>query len=301
MSDYSYLTDKERATDYLSKCLGDGTLVLFLGAGTSRGFGLPDWVSLINDIRADPTIKLPPVSATANADDLQLAADEVNGKIGTLALMDLVKKVLYKDILELKISDLFEQQLLVAIASLLMGSKRGHVTRVITLNYDSMLEWFLSIFGFVVKTISDLPCVEGSEDVRIYHIHGYIPHPESGFSNSKEDSFILGMEAIDRRLGNRGDLWFELTRHLLYTGDCLFIGLSPKSLTDRALGPLLVDSSDKLKKDRLTGVWLNLGDLEPAKEKEFERKNLIPLKMNSKEEIVEFLFQISQKAMKSLK
>jgi len=301
MSDYSYLKDKKRATDYLSKCLGDGTLVLFLGAGTSRGFGLPGWVSLINAIRADPAINLPPVPDTANADDLQLAADVVKDKIGHAALMDLVGKVLYKDILKLKISYLFEQPLLVAIASLLMGSKRGHVTRVVTLNYDSMLEWFLSIFGFVVRTVSELPCVEGSEDVRIYHIHGYIPHPESGYSNSKEDSFILGMEAIDKRLGNPGELWFELTRHLLYTGDCLFIGMSPKSLTDRALGPLLVNSSDKLKNDRLTGIWLSLDNLEPAKEAEFARKNLIPLKMNSKEEIVEFLFEISQKAMKSLK
>ncbi|MBS1614197.1 MAG: SIR2 family protein, partial [Bacteroidetes bacterium] len=201
------------------------------------------------------------------------------------------------DINALSISELFDKHLLVAISSLLMGSKRGHVTRVVSLNYDSMLEWFLSLFGFVVKTIFELPTVEGDEDVRIYHIHGFLPHDALNAKSSKEDELILGMEAIDRRLGNQGDLWFELTRHILYTGNCLFIGMSTRTLSDRALSPLLVSASDKLKDIRPTGFWLVMDDLDETKENEYRRKNLIPLKINDLNELVEFIFQISQSAI----
>jgi hypothetical protein len=298
MNDLSMYEDKDIAADYLSTCLQEGSLVLFLGAGASKGFGLPDWVELINELRADVRINRSPLLSTASAEELQRAADQVQKAIGTNELITLVEKVLYNKIVDLKVKDVFDKHLLVGLASLLMGSKRGHVTRVVTLNYDSMLEWFLSLFGFMVNSISQLPAVEGSEDVRIYHIHGYVPHPSLAQKNSTD--LILGMEAIDRRLGKMGDLWFELTRHILYTGNCLFIGMSTRTMRDRALSVLLVNAADTLKILRPTGVWLVMEELDEDTREEYLQKNIIPLKINNLEELVEFIFDISQKAMKSI-
>ncbi len=77
----SYLDELQyqpNAIEFLSKRLHDGTLVLFLGAGVSKGFGLPDWISLVNLIRED--VGLPLVNKKSTAENLQKAVDQVKAK-----------------------------------------------------------------------------------------------------------------------------------------------------------------------------------------------------------------------------
>ena len=282
------------ASEYLSDSLFDGSLILFLGAGASMGFGLPDWVTLVNELSLSAGIAVLPHDASA--EELQQAADEIAEKFGnTEKLLDEIETILYRKINTISVSNALDNKLLISVASLLMGSKRGHVSRVVTLNYDSMLEWFLSIFGFSVNTIYKLPCLEGSEDVRIYHPHGYIPNPNLKFNRS--NFVILGRDAVHQRLGTPGEPWFEMVRHILETGVCLFIGMSGKSLSDAALSPLFLTSGKKIEGQRPLGIWLLFEDITDAKRNEFRRKNIVPLVTKTVDDISEFLFQICQKAM----
>lgn len=293
---FDELKNPEYAVDFLADHLINGTLVLFIGAGTSTGFGLPNWSDLINAMRRD--VGLNEISDFKSPEHLQIAADEVQNKVKTTdALISLVQKHLYTPIDAKPTINVLENHLLISLSSLLMGSKRGHVTRVVTLNYDSMLEWFLSLFGFVVKTINKLPDLEGSEDVRIYHPHGFIPHPEHSMRQS--DFIILGLKSANTRIGTPGDPWFEMIRHILDTGVCLFIGMSPNTLSDRALAPLFTTSGEKHKDIRPLGIWLVTNELEEAKESEFGMNNIIPVHVEIPS-ISEFILNISQSALKKI-
>lgn len=285
----------DSAAQLLARHLGDGTLTLFLGAGASVSFGLPNWLALVNGLRGRAGLS---VKHFQNAEELQIAADEVKEAFSTPELWhDAVTAELYGRIPNATSVSALEHKLLIAIAALLMGSKRGHVTRVVSLNFDTMLEWFLSTFGFVVKSVSSLPYLEGSEDVRIYHPHGCLPLP--GFRVvERSESIIFTLSEADSRLGAPNDPWFELTRHILSSGFCLFIGMSPASLNDRALSPLLTHAAGIYKGHRPTGVWLVWEQLTQELEKQYDRRNIVSIQTSSVNDICEFVLTICQNARK---
>src|SRR5258706_15367137 len=100
MNNYDEFKDVELATTHLSSHLMDGTLVLFLGAGVSKSFGLLSWQELIDTLRE--SVGLPKTVGSASAEDLQRAADDVLDKVGTQsALINLIQEKLYKDLITL--------------------------------------------------------------------------------------------------------------------------------------------------------------------------------------------------------
>lgn len=297
MSKLEHLRQSDIAINFLAKHLKEGTLMLFLGAGISKQFGLPKWDELVNDLRAE--VGLAPLMSNPPADVLQRGADDVLDKLKSEEeLINLVEKYLYSKMSKLEPSTIFNNSLLIAIAGLLMGSKRGHVRRVITLNYDNLLEWVLSVFGFSVKTIYSLPELEGSEDVIIYHPHGFIPVP--GLHKDKSNFIILGMDSANHRLGTLGHPWTELTRHLLKTSVCLFVGMSPESVSDRAISGLFATTGKEVSDNRPLGIWLVLDELGESKIAEFQRNNIYPIKMETPLEVSEFILNICKSAGEKL-
>lgn len=291
---YEELTHPRRALDFLAANLQQGTLALFLGAGASSGMGLPEWFDFVNKIREKVGLAPIPDSPTPNAEDLQIAADEIKEKCKTdKEYLQFLKECLYKDMVGLSWEAL-QNKLLTAVGALLIGSKRGNVRRVVTLNFDSMIEWFLSMYGFVTRVIYHLPELEGSEDVRVYHPHGFLPHDSLNLQDS--DFVILGLDSVNKRLGTTGDPWFEMTRHILRTKVCLFVGLSERSFSDRSLAPLLTATGDELRKKRPTGIWLLKNNISDTKQKQFLRNNVVPLVLEKPDEIADFLLDICRKA-----
>ncbi|MGH9762631.1 MAG: hypothetical protein ACREAC_17560, partial [Blastocatellia bacterium] len=219
------------AIPYLADRVIDGTLVLFLGAGASAGFGLPGWHEFVNAFLAEVGIKdvLPP---SATADERERALDRALRKINHSEprKLDIIRTILYRDRSTPRAKEVFSQHLLIAISSLLVGRKRGHINRVVTFNYDSMLEWFLGIFGLGTRSICQIPALEGSEDVRIYHPHGYVPHPALRDKNS--DFSIVGSLDANGRASNINKLWWHKEQDLLRTGVGLFVGLSLATFRD---------------------------------------------------------------------
>jgi len=287
-----HLMQEDRAVEFLARELRRGTLVLVLGAGTSLGAGLPDWRSLVNRLR--DKAGMPPVSTTA-ADELQSAADEVLREFckgNQEVFAHLVKDCLYDGV---KLSwNLVKDDLLIALGALISGSRRGSVKRILTLNFDSILEWYLTLHGFVPRVILQPPAIEGAEDVRIYHPHGFLSHPDLNFPES--DFVILGLKSINRRLGTQGDPWWEMTRHFFRTGLCLFVGLSPASFKDRALAPLLETVGAELQHDRPTGFWFLHGDRNDAQAREFLDGNVVPFYYGRHEQAPGFLLSICKQA-----
>src|ERR1035437_4285770 len=294
------LTDREACKTYLATELKKGTLVLFLGAGTSSGLGLPSWKTLVAGMRRK--VGLPPARYSRNitAEELQLAADEVKDHLNDNedAYHKVVRDCLYAGV---KLSsDILHDPLLRAVGALLMGSnKRGNIQRVVTTNFDCMLEWYLSLFGFSARVVyRQRPEVEGAEDVRIYHPHGFLPHTKMGLSDS--DFLLLGFDSVNKRIGKRGDYWFELTRHLIGTGIGLFVGLSVNSFRDAALRPLFATISEDIGSHRPMGVWILVGKVNSAHRREFLKNRLVPLYLPKYEEVPKFLFEVCQAASPGL-
>ena len=306
MSDFSELAEQSHASEYLAEGLREGTIVLFLGAGASKSFGLPGWVELVSELRVATGLSAI-VSKTKSkskskskmaygADELQRFADEVLDQLSNDEgrLIELIQEVLYKNLIALETASIFANRLLIAVTALLMGSRRGHIKRVVTLNYDNLLQWFLSVYGFTVRTVYSLPQLEGSEDVRIYHPHGYIPLKSS---NEECSNFvILGLSSVHLRLGKTVDTWLEMIRHLLLSGTCLFVGMSPETLSDRAIGPLLQTCGLQCREDRPLGFWLLKGELEAGKRAEYQRNNIIPVEFPDYEKLADFLLDVCKAA-----
>jgi hypothetical protein len=302
MIDILELKDEDLAIEYLAGHLIDGTIVLFLGAGASKGFGLPTWIELankfreeINEIRKKKNLPLlEPIEDSDSVENIQLDIDDDLDVIkhDEHEKIEILSKLLYPTSIDT--FKAYNNNLLIALSSLLIGRKRGHINKVVTYNYDSMLEWFLSLFGFSVNTIYELPSLEGSEDVRIYHPHGYIPHPMINTQNS--DFLIFGMKDADNRL-KEGESWRQKTKEIMSSGVCLFVGMSGKSLTDRSISPIISEVGEMLKDERPLGIWIYKDDLTKAKDREFLRKKIVALQILNADDICDFILKISQKSL----
>lgn len=319
--DLEHLTTPERASDLLADALGSGTLVLHLGAGTSRGAGLPAWPELIRRLRTYVALDTSVVGDRASADELQNFAQDARRAFreldskdrGALALgggsddrefAQLVKRCLYAGV-DLSPA-LVTTEVLIALGALLMGSRRGHVSRIMTLNFDSTLEWYLSLHGLIPRIVIDSKDLEGSEDVRIYHAHGFLSHPDQQLTDS--DLVILDMQSVNERLGAPHDPWLELMRHTLSTGFGLFVGLSFRSFKDRAMAPLLANIRKTVGDIRPTGVWIcvreseefasatSIAAEEASQRAAFLDENVIPVFLDLYSEIPAFILSVCQKA-----
>ncbi|ERJ87064.1 hypothetical protein HMPREF1990_01881 [Porphyromonas gingivalis W4087] len=304
MNDFSELKDRDFAVDYLAGHLIEGTIVLFLGAGASKGFGLPSWIELANKLRdeinklRDKENHLHPIPEDSSVETVQLGIDEDLDVIkhDEHRKIELISDLLYPS--SLTAFKAYNNNLLVALSSLLIGRRRGHINKVVTYNYDSMLEWFLSLFGFRVNIIHELPSLEGSEDVRIYHPHGYIPHPMMGSHNSSK-FLVFGMHDANKRL-REGEKWRQKTKEIMASGVCLFVGMSGNSLTDRSISPIISEVGEMVKNERPLGIWVYKDDLTPSKDKEFLRNNIIAIPIQQEDDICDFVLEISRKSLEKV-
>ena len=161
----------------IARDLSDGRLILMLGAGVSMGFNLPSWENLLKNILN--------TSETAN-DNSSLGLDELSVQIDDLEhdlkndygrYIEIVHNALYSELKDTSLTSSFltNAPLLLALGAMCVGSVRGRVNHVITLNYDDILEQYLSMLGLKVNSGFDFKRPNFNSDVRIDHIHGYLP------------------------------------------------------------------------------------------------------------------------------
>ena len=287
MSFEEYMNE-ELALEFLGQHLYKGSLVLFLGAGSSSGMCLPEWGNLVNGLRK--SVGLGQIDPLSDSQKLQLAVDEVKDRCKPLGnYLSLLKNSLYEGVT--LNSSLLKNDLLIALSALLMGSKRGSVHNVVTLNFDSTLEWVLKTYGFAVRIVYRLPALKGDEDVCIYHPHGFLPHPSLN-ELSDSENIILSFDEVNLRLGDINDPWNQVMRHISRSSVFLFVGLSERTFHDPSITPLLAATAKDLRGSRPVGIWIL--NKEPSDRNVFLRNGVIPLVMDSNTNVANFLLRVCQ-------
>lgn len=301
---YDHLMRPDNAAQHLSGSLRAGTLTLFIGAGVSADMGLPNWHELVRRLLIKAKIKPDAISPTSSAAELQVVADRARRELGDRYLAT-VKESLYKDI---KLPNQIPMSaLLVSMGALMTGSRRGTVQRVVTFNFDCLLEWYVGLCGMVTRVIVEPPELEGSEDVRLYHPHGFLAHSPVRVKDSP--SILLGLQSVNKRLGTDGDPWFELLRHQFRTSTCLFVGMSMDSFRDRAIGPLLTTVGEEVASSRPLAFWILAdeacepvsvdADLVASDNAEMLEAGVVPVRFGDYSSVPDFLLSICQKAGKA--
>ena len=112
---------------------------------------------LVNRMRADPDIGLPLVSADSATYERGAAdcrGSSTRAIIGFREVWRTGQRHLYLDV-NLN-EEALRDPLLIALGSLMMGARRGNVKKVLTFNYDSLLEWYLSLHGLSTSVVTTL-------------------------------------------------------------------------------------------------------------------------------------------------
>ncbi|MGY3582888.1 hypothetical protein ACVIGB_008047 [Bradyrhizobium sp. USDA 4341] len=218
--------------DHLAQQLVRGRLGVFLGAGVSAFYGLPDWTTLVNRLLARSGE--PPLNGTEDPITRVGALRAKYYKGRTKEFLDAVKADLYEGT-ALDFEKIRKNDTLAAIGSLVMSSKRGSAAKVITLNYDDLVENYLEFHGFVTSSVWRLAHWANNDDVTVYHPHGLLPLAPD---RKDSDDIVLGTNEYLDVMKSR---WRPLLESFLRTHTFLYIGLSGN---DMHLQSLIHDIKD---------------------------------------------------------
>ncbi|MBS4005884.1 MAG: SIR2 family protein [Afipia sp.] len=208
---------RDNLIQHLADQLVQGRLGIFLGAGVSSFYGLPEWRELVDRISIacgdskldpsdDPIVRVGALRATHFRNDVP-------------GFLSAVKRQLY-DNLSLDFEQIRKNDTLAAIGSLVMSSKRGSAAKVISLNYDDLLENYLEFHGFVTTPVWKLAHWANTSDVTVYHPHGFLPLAPD---RSDSEDIVLGTQQYHDVMTSK---WRPLLESFLRTHTFLYIGLS---------------------------------------------------------------------------
>lgn len=232
--------------EHLATQLHYGRVVIFLGAGFSAPFGLPTWNDLLKRLFKAKGKKPPKGKTVEEQAEIFRSLYYQNN---TEKYLSSVKDALYSKF-DGQLSTMRKSETLSAIAALVMNSARGSVSKVITLNWDDLLESYLDFHGYVTSSVTDSRHWNGNSDVTIFHPHGFLP-----FSDQRDRSadIVFDKMSYSKIIGADHTSWRQEVLSILRTHVCLFIGLSGK---DNNLDSMLaaVSESHAVKTDG-TPFW----------------------------------------------
>lgn len=222
-SQSDYEAGPHLAIPTLSRLLDAGALRLFLGAGVSAGFGLPGWRDLVarilrRDGDPDALAALGRLPAASLGRELDPVDDE------GIAFARTVHEALYRDISDGLLGQLQRSPLLLAVAALMTGYRRGRIESIVTYNYDDLLEQYLQMLGYSVFRRTRPDQLSERSDVEINYVHGCLPQGFDGKGSVPE--IILSEKAYRQRRAAIDEGWSAIVEHGLYSKIGLFIGLS---------------------------------------------------------------------------
>lgn len=224
-----YWQDPDRLAELLSDQLAIGRLALLLGAGVSQPLGLPGWRKLVSDMSLASGN-----GALKKSDDPEARALSIKDKFGgnEKGFTDLVKSVLYRSY-SMDFATLVKNPLLRAIGALVVASQRGSASKVVTLNYDDVLESYLEYFGYVVNSVSEEAHWESDADVTVYHPHGFLPYSKNRRDGSK--IVLTKKDFLETISSEDANCWRSLLLTWMRTHTVLHLGLSGDDLNIHSL------------------------------------------------------------------
>lgn len=210
--------DERKLIGYLSAQLQSGRLGMALGAGVSKPFGLPDWHELVARM-----FKLKGEPQPTNGSAMQLAEFLRTKACGGDAakFKELVDQSLYENA-DTSFDALRKNDTIASIGALLMASRRGSASEVVTINFDNLLELYLSYFGFVVNAVAKDIHWNHASDVTIYHPHGFLPYRDP---SGRSSDIVLDQASFGKVIG-KDSVWRQVCMNMFRRRSCLFIGMS---------------------------------------------------------------------------
>lgn len=276
------------AADEIGDLLCRGSLSLFLGAGVSSGFGLPEWALLVARLLcAHPDSEF--VNTLRAESDRQVSrrVDPLDTKDHAFALK--VHSALYRDSNESITSHLMHSPLLLAVAALMCGSARGRIARVFTYNYDDILECYLRRLGLAVSTRYRPTETARHADVEVNHVHGFLPRPDSSVPH---DQRIILSESSYREMRAWIDAgWSHTILAELQSHVGLFVGLSGDDSS-------IIDVLERARVNRsesYSGYWLMTPRAFDDNQKTILDVGMCPIRLEV-DQFPEFLFAVCERA-----
>jgi hypothetical protein len=279
---------------HLAGHLRSGQVTLLLGAGVSMGLGLPSWGDLVCNCEAAAKVAVGDAEDTAEGFmvRMDIVRREVNDEERFLELVriglygaELVEEGTYD------VEKLTALPMLNALGALTMSSARGSVAEVYTLNFDDVLDWYLHLHGFRTQTICDLPTLVGAAaDVRIFHMHGYLPLNEH---HQNSETIVLTRRDFVKRLAEDSSApWPALIAGNLLSKILLVVGTS---MSDIDMAMLLERAKKVVAGTRTLGFVVG-ANMSAAKCDDIIEAGLVPITLASHEAVPVYLLSICQRA-----
>jgi len=292
MKTHTAWENPELRTAYLARQLNRNAMGLVLGAGISKGFGLPEWDELLDSMYKGHEQHRPKgKSAQIQADHFRRVVCEGNQQ----KYLDCVSSALYENY-NADLDQLQKNATLGSIAALVMSSARGHASSVITFNFDDILERYLEYHGFVVESVPDVPRWSSSADVEVFHPHGLLPAPGSNRRKKSKEIVFSRTEFIEALTEND-----DPKRHQLLVAmrsrTCLFLGVSGNDDHQLALMKIVKEShAANSTKTLYWGVWISADQMALEAKDEWKKQGIFPLGIKNWDELPKQLYQIAQQA-----
>lgn len=278
----------------IAEQLVKGRLSLVLGAGVSVPFGLPEWKKLIKRLYRSRDVSPPKEKTHEGSAEYFYNKFYKNNYDGYIKA---IHNALYKGV-DTSFHALRLNLTLASIGSLVMASRRGSVSNVITLNFDNLLELYLSYHGFVTKSssLNDYLDWVNYSDVTVYHLHGMIP---CDINQEYSKKIIFDQKSFSEIIGQENNPWRQLVLTLMRRHICLFIGLSGDDMNlDSILSSVHKSHAISVNKIPYWGITFST-DGDRAKAGQWEDRGVFyKIISNYEHDLPEFLFSVCQEAAK---
>lgn len=239
----------------IAKAYTEDNLCLVLGAGVSADSHIPQWNELISKLMIrviqNRILKDDKFSEKQIEELSYLTLENQNTSpliqmrfiksalgINNIDFINLIHETLYNNLVD------YNTPILDSIKELCIGIsgceeyKSAHIKKIITYNFDDVLEQLLKRSPIYLNVIFDNNGKYNPECVNIYHVHGYIPFASDSFKSN-----IVFSEEDYHYMYNNMYHWSNITQINCFRENvCLFIGCS---LNDPNIRRLLDVSAKK--------------------------------------------------------
>jgi hypothetical protein len=170
------------------------------------------------------------------------------------------------------------------------GSNRGRIDAMLTLNFDSYVEMYLRLYGFITQSISTFPCILKRADVHIFHSHGYLP---LGTEDGNDTDILLSKQTYLEAMGENDNFRKRMMEYVFGQKKILAVGLSGDDDFSRSVLAALAKRNTH---GSLMGFWVASPNCSNDKVHELKKSNLAVVRLTSFNELPEFLFSIARHA-----
>lgn len=271
--------------------LATSRLNLFLGAGVSASFGLPDWALLIARLEGkEGDVKY--VDSLRGKSDAELAARVNPFDDGTDDYLERLHEALYRKVAPDLADQLPASPLLLAIAALLTGSCRGRVQRIFTYNYDDLLEQYIGMLGYASCVRTGPMDYSTWADVEINHVHGFLP--QGWTRGDKIVEPILSERSYRNRRVEIDKGWSAAVTYSFYDKSALLMTLSGNDSSMLDVLKRTVDSVQRV--EDYHGYWLLTPDAYERNSASILNVGLCPVPLE-RADFPRFIFSVCQRAI----